>query len=116
MQRLFDYLIDAGSLPILGEITAPPTEFTSLSEVFTTTYLHEQKITKEINTLAHEALSSQDYSTFNFLQWYVAEQHQEEKLFKTVLDKISMLENSSNGLFLIDKDLGKMTENNLTGN
>lgn len=116
MQRLFDYLIDAGSVPILGAITAPPIEFDSLAEVFETTYLHEQKITKEINTLAHEALVSQDYSTFNFLQWYVAEQHEEEKLFKTILDKMGMLENSSNGLFLIDKDLGKMNENKLTDN
>lgn len=24
-------------------------------------------------------MTSQDYPTFNFLQWYVAEQHEEEK-------------------------------------
>ncbi|MEF3495197.1 ferritin-like domain-containing protein, partial [Citrobacter freundii] len=32
----------------------------------------------------------QDYPTFNFLQWYVAEQHEEEKLFKSVIDKLSL--------------------------
>ena len=45
-------------------------------------------ITEKINKLAHVAFSTQDYSTFNFLQWYVAEQHEEEKLFKGVLDKL----------------------------
>ncbi len=28
--------------------------------------------------------------TFNFLQWYVAEQHEEEKLFKSVIDKLTL--------------------------
>lgn len=108
MQRLFNYLSDAGALPVIGTIEAPPITFASVNDLFQQTYHHEQLITGKINELAHAAISSQDYSTFNFLQWYVAEQHEEEKLFKTVLDKLGMLENSSNGLFLIDKDLGEM--------
>ncbi|WP_294909400.1 non-heme ferritin [Tatumella sp. UBA2305] len=111
MQRLFDYLSDTGALPVLGSIDAPPVTFESLSDVFTRTYQHEQLITGKINELAHAAMTTQDYSTFNFLQWYVAEQHEEEKIFKNVLDKLGMLENSSNGAFLLDKDLGRMNSN-----
>ncbi len=108
MQRLFDYLSDTGALPVLGSIDAPPITFDSLHDVFTRTYQHEQLITRKINELVHAAMTTQDYSTFNFLQWYVAEQHEEEKTFKNVLDKLGMLENSSNGAFLLDKDLGRM--------
>ena len=108
MQRLFDYLSDTGALPVLGSIDAPPVTFKSLSDVFAQTYEHEQLITGKINELAHAAMTTHDYSTFNFLQWYVAEQHEEEKIFKTVLDKLGMLENSSNGAFLLDKDLARM--------
>ncbi len=50
-------------------------------------------------------MTTQDYSTFNFLQWYVAEQHEEEKLFKSVLDKLDMVGESGKALFLLDKDL-----------
>ena len=39
-------------------------------------------------------MTTQDYSTFNFLQWYVAEQHEEEKLFKSILDKLAMVGDS----------------------
>ena len=67
-----------------------------------------QKAIVEINELAHAAMSSHDYSTFNFLQWYVAEQHEEEKLFKSVLDKLALVGTSGKGLFFIDKDLKKM--------
>lgn len=108
MQRLFDYLSDTGAMPVLGTIAAPPVAYNSLTELFQQTLEHEQLITAKINELAHAAMSTQDYSTFNFLQWYVSEQHEEEKLFKTVLDKLALVGDSGNALFLIDKDLARM--------
>ncbi|WAY96549.1 ferritin-like domain-containing protein, partial [Serratia marcescens] len=92
----------------LGSIAAPPVAFESLADVFQQTYEHEQLITRQINELAHAAMTAHDYSTFNFLQWYVAEQHEEEKLFKSVLDKLALVGTSGKGLFFIDKDLKKM--------
>ncbi|MEE3649508.1 MULTISPECIES: non-heme ferritin [unclassified Brenneria] len=111
MQRLFNYLDDTGSMPVLGTIAAPPVEFTSLADVFKLTYEHEQLITGKINELAHAAMALQDYSTFNFLQWYVAEQHEEEKLFRSILDKLALVNTSEGGLFFIDQDLKKMAAN-----
>ncbi|MDE1515639.1 MULTISPECIES: non-heme ferritin [Vibrio] len=105
MQRLFTYVSETGALPILGAIAAPRHDFASLGEVFRETYQHEQKITQQINKLAHVAFSNQDYSTFNFLQWYVAEQHEEEKLFKGILDKLELVGEDGKALFFIDKDL-----------
>lgn len=112
MQRLFDYLSDTGAMPVLGSIAAPPVAFNSLADVFEQTYEHEQLITRKINELAHAAMTTQDYSTFHFLQWYVAEQHEEEKLFKAVLDKLALVGNSGKGLFFVDKDLAKMDGEN----
>lgn len=112
MQRLFDYLSDTGAMPVLGSIAAPPVAFNSLADVFEQTYEHEQLITCKINELAHAAMTTQDYSTFHFLQWYVAEQHEEEKLFKAVLDKLALVGNSGKGLFFVDKDLAKMDGEN----
>ncbi|MGX9418583.1 non-heme ferritin [Vibrio sp. RC27] len=108
MQRLFTYVSETGSLPILGSIEAPKYEFESLGDVFRETYEHEQMITEKINQLAHAAFTTQDYSTFNFLQWYVAEQHEEEKLFKGILDKIELVGEDGKALFFIDKDLAVM--------
>lgn len=110
MQRLFTYVSETGSMPILGTIEAPKHEFASLGDVFRETYEHEQLITKQINKLAHVAFTSQDYSTFNFLQWYVAEQHEEEKLFKGILDKIELVGEDGKALFFIDKDLAAMAK------
>ena len=112
MQRLFDYLSDTGAMPVLGSIAAPPVSFNSLADLFEQTYQHEQLITRKINELAHAAMTTQDYSTFHFLQWYVAEQHEEEKLFKSVLDKLALVGDSGGSLFLVDKDLAKMDGDN----
>lgn len=108
MHRLFTYVSEAGGLPILGAIEAPQAEYDSLLSLFEMTFEHEQMITRAINALAHSAFSSQDYSTFNFLQWYVAEQHEEEKLFKSIVDKIRLIGEDGKALFFIDKDLAKM--------
>lgn len=110
MNRLFTYVSETGALPILGTIEAPAHQFASLSDVFQETYKHECLVTERINSLAHAAFQSQDYSTFNFLQWYVAEQHEEEKLFKGILDKIELVGENGQALFFIDKDLAELAK------
>jgi len=114
MTRLFTYVSETGSLPILGGIDAPPHEFESLADIFEKTYEHECHITNQINELAHQAFTNQDYSTFNFLQWYVAEQHEEETLFKSILDKINLVGQDGHALFFVDKDLAEMAKTGST--
>ncbi|EBF1801027.1 ferritin, partial [Salmonella enterica] len=80
----------------------------SLMALFKKTYEHEQLITHKINELVHVTISTQDYPTFNFLQWYVAEQHEEEKLFKSILDKLALAGDTGEGLYLIDKEIASM--------
>ena len=106
MQRLFTYVNETGGLAIVGQIDAPPVDFKSVNDIFQETYDHEVFITAKINQLAKIAQQEDDFSTFNFLQWYVAEQHEEEKLFKSIIDKIEMI--GPNGLFFIDKEVENM--------
>ncbi|EAA8390484.1 non-heme ferritin [Salmonella enterica subsp. diarizonae] len=108
MQRLFSYLTDTGCMPRIGAVESPVVEFDSLMALFKKTYEHEQLITHKINELVHVTISTQDYPTFNFLQWYVAEQHEEEKLFKSILDKLALAGDTGEGLYLIDKEIASM--------
>lgn len=110
MKRLFTYVSETGAVPLIGTIEAPKDSYQSLRDVFRETYEHEQLVTKAINDLAHTAFVAQDYSTFNFLQWYVSEQHEEEKLFKGILDKIELVGEDGKALFFIDKDLAQLAK------
>ncbi|VEI44734.1 ferritin-like protein 2 [Actinobacillus equuli] len=51
---------------------------------------------------------AKDYSSFNFLQWYVAEQHEEEFLFNSILNKFKLLGEDGKALYYIDKDLEQL--------
>ena len=105
MQQLFTYVNETGALAKLGVIDAPPTDYESVTDVFDKIYEHERHVTQEINNLVDAALAEKDYSTFNFLQWYVAEQHEEERLFKSILDKIQIIGTESRGLYHFDQQI-----------
>ncbi|TNH00428.1 non-heme ferritin [Testudinibacter sp. TR-2022] len=105
MQKLFQYLNDTGIMPVLGELDAPRADFSSLREIFELTLEHEKLVTKKINKLVEVTFECGDQSSFNFLQWYVAEQHEEEKLFNSILDKFNLLGDSGLSLYFLDKEL-----------
>ncbi|CBG40689.1 ferritin [Helicobacter mustelae] len=104
-KKLITYLNETDSKVELEAIPAPTNEFKSLLQVFEATYEHEKQITKSINELVDHMLAHKDYATFNFLQWYVAEQHEEEALFRDIVNKLTMVGDNGNGLYLIDQYL-----------
>lgn len=108
MRRLVNYLHETGALAVIKGMQAPPSSFTSLTEMFEQIYKHEQFITGKINDLVHLANTEPDYSTLQFLQWYVAEQHQEEFLFKGILDKINLIGIQGQGIFFIDREIANL--------
>lgn len=105
-RKLFDYVNETGSLALIKAIDAPPSSFDSLKEVFEKTLAHEKSITEAINALVDNALAQKDYSTFNFLQWYVSEQHEEEHLFMSILDLFGIVEPNGRNLLMIDREIG----------
>ena len=113
MRRLFNYLQETGAFAIISGMQAPPTEFASLTEMFEQIYEHEQLVTSKINDLVHLANTEPDYATLQFLQWYISEQHQEEFLFKSILDKIKLIGTEGQGVFFIDREVANMAVNNL---
>ncbi len=105
MEKIFSYINETGAMAKLGAIDAPPTEFNSFTELFEEIYEHEKFITQKINELVALAFELKDFSTFNFLQWYVSEQHEEENLFGSIVDKIKLLGDDKKNLFFIDRDI-----------
>ena len=108
MMRLFTYVSEAGSQATVGALKEPPNQFESLKDVIEQTYEHELLVTKFINELVGFAIEEKDYSTHNFLQWFIAEQHEEEALFKGILDKIELIGTEGTGLYMIDREIKEL--------
>ncbi|NJN64935.1 MAG: non-heme ferritin [Acidobacteria bacterium] len=107
MYRLFDYVSQSGEQPVIPALEKPPHEFGSVREVFERILEHERFITARINDLVATTFERRDFFTFNFLQWYVAEQHEEEALFKTLLDKLTLVGTDDRGLYFFDAELSR---------
>jgi ferritin len=85
--------------------TEPPKTFKSVQAAFELVLSHEIKVSNEINKLVETCLKERDYTTHNFLQWYVSEQIEEEALARKVLDKLKLIGGEKGGLYLFDRDL-----------
>jgi ferritin len=107
--KLVHYVNDRGGKAALMSLSAPETNFGTLKEVFEQVMEHERYITSSINDLYEVTLNEKDYTTGNFLQWYITEQIEEESTMSTILDKISLVGSDKSGMFHIDKELSAMS-------
>ncbi|PIQ82159.1 MAG: ferritin [Candidatus Omnitrophica bacterium CG11_big_fil_rev_8_21_14_0_20_64_10] len=111
MMKLFRYVNAAGGYAAIGEVGKPPQKFESLQQIMEKTLEHERDLTRKINGLVGACLAEKDYSTFNFLQWYVAEQHEEERVLQLILDLLKISGADGRGLLLVDKEIGALGGN-----
>jgi len=109
MMKILRYINERGGKAIVPELQKPATEFDSLQAIFDDLLKHEELITNSINELVFRCLELRDYTTHNFLQWYVAEQIEEEAVARTILDKINMIGDDKGGLYLFDRDIENLT-------
>jgi len=103
--KIFNYLLEMDAQAIVPAVAQPPKTFKSVPDAFKSSYAHEQKVTKAINTLVDLAIKETDHATHNFLQWYVDEQREEETLMRYILDKITLIGDGPQSLYFIDKEI-----------
>ena len=109
MLKLIKFMTERGADALVPAIAEPPSNFTNLKALFTELLEHEMGVTNEINKLVHLTLGEQDYTTHNFLQWYVAEQIEEEALARTILDKLKIIgTESGSGIYMFDRDIAQI--------
>lgn len=107
--KQFDYVHDVGGKVTIKAVDAPETEFNSTIHAFEVTLAHERKVTASINELVKQALAESDFATHNFLQWFIAEQVEEEALVNNLLSKLRMIGDNSSALYLLNAELAQRT-------
>lgn len=107
--HMFGHLLERGAAPELADIKAPPAEFGGLTEIFEKTLLHEESVTRRINKLASLAMSEDDHATYNFLQWYINEQVEEESTAGLILQKLRFIGDNASMLYTLDAEMGTRT-------
>jgi len=105
MLKLIHFINDRGGFASIPNLVAPMQTYPSINHAFKALLEHEIMVSQSINNLVELSLNEKDYTTHNFLQWYVAEQIEEEALARTLLDKLELIGDEKSGLYLFDKDI-----------
>jgi ferritin len=110
MLKLVKFINERGGKSVIPAVSQPPTEFSTLKDIFDLLLEHELNVTESINNVVDICLKEKDYTTHNFMQWYVSEQLEEEALARNIKDKLNMIGNDKGGLYLFDRDLEMMAK------
>ncbi len=110
MTKLVKFINERGGKAIVPALPETKSEFNSLNELFEDFLASEVFVTQKINEVIFECLNHKDYNTHNFMQWYVAEQLEEEAQARTMLDKLNIIGDDKTGHYMFDRDIMKMSE------
>ncbi len=106
MLKFIKYINERGGHAIVPKIDQPPREFKGIKQAFEASLEHEQMVTRSINNIVGICLDEKDFTTHNWIQWFVDEQLEEESSVQSLLDKLNLL--GDGNLYMFDRDIMAM--------
>jgi ferritin len=113
MMKIVEYILQRGAEVKVTAIPAPHTTPESIYHCFDKIFEHEVDNTKAVYKLVKMSFDDEDWATWNFMQWFVKEQIEEETLIMNLRDKMKIAGGSnknSNDLYTLDRDLETMPD------
>lgn len=104
--KFYNYINSRGGRVLLTKVEGPKTEWPSPLEGFATALDHEKMISGRINNLVDLANKENDHASHQFLMWFVSEQVEEEESVGRIVEKLKLVGDSPNGLYMMDRELG----------
>jgi ferritin len=108
MMKFLEYILERGSTVKVEAIPGPGVAPVSIYDCFEKAFLQEVDNTEQIYKIVKLSFAEADWATWNFLQWFVKEQAEEETLIMNMLDKLKIAggeKASGESLYSIDRDL-----------
>jgi ferritin len=110
MMKILEYILKRGGEVLVTAIPAPSENPLSINNCFEKVLSHEVDNTKGIYKLVKMSFDEEDWATWNFMQWFVKEQVEEETLAMNLLNKMKIAGGekiNNNTLYSLDRDLEK---------
>ncbi len=113
MMKILEYILERGGHVQITALPAPPSDPDSVKTCFEGIFTHEVSNTKGIYAVVKMSLVEEDWATWNFMQWFVKEQVEEEDFAADLLDRLQLLGGEKPnlaGLYELDKEMGKQVD------
>jgi ferritin len=108
MLKLVHYLNDRGGNVVFSPMDPLDLKFKTLVDLFHQVLKHEEFISASINALYDVCTKEKDFSSANYLQWYITEQIEEESTVRSILDQLKLTGTDKGGMFLMDKEFATL--------
>ena len=108
MTKILEYILERGAKVNIEAIPAPPEDPKSIQDCFEKTFGHEVDNTKGIYKVVKMSFDEEDWATWNFMQWFVKEQTEEETMLMNMLDKLKIAggeKATGESLYSLDRDM-----------
>ena len=108
MIKIIKFINEVNGKAIIPKLEAPIPNFDSIKDALVQSLKNENHVTSSINELTSLALDEKDHASYNFLQWFVEEQLEEEQQFQFLIDRINMIGEEGLSIHAMDKLMGKL--------
>jgi len=108
--KFIKYITDVGAEVDLPRVEAPQSQFRSAEEAVSLSLSQEMRVTEQINELVHISKQEADYTSENFLQWFVEEQLEEVSSMHDLLSLVKRAGESN--LLLVEEHLARKLAHN----
>ncbi|MHA4806809.1 ferritin [Flavitalea flava] len=108
MMKFLEYILKRGAKVVVTAIPAPGPDPTSVNNCFEKVFQSEVENTSKIYRILEMSMAEKDWATWNFIQWFVKEQTEEETLAMELLDRIKIAggeKANDDALYSLDQDL-----------
>lgn len=103
--RLYDFLVSCGVSVRLGAMAAPATSYQSPRAALEAGLAHEEMVTGQIKRMFEVAHEAKEYTAQPLLHWFLAEQVEEEDLFRKTLHDVTLAGDTPFHMLQLDRQL-----------
>jgi len=103
MLKIVRYINERDGKAVIPAIKQPPADFQAVRAMFEKVLEHEQFVSASINEIVALCVKENDFTTQNWVQWFVNEQIEEEAAVREILDKLNLV--GDNFLYMFDRDI-----------
>jgi ferritin len=105
--KFYDYLHSRGATVELLSIKQASTSYDSPLSAFEFAFSHEKEVTSAIHEMYDLAVTLKDYESQNMLDWFIAEQIEEQQQTQYFVDRFKFARKDPCAILQIDREAGK---------
>lgn len=105
--KFYDYLVTMDEKPVLQSLAEPKNDYVNAMDVLQSSLAQEKDVTSNIYALVTLADELQEHSTLSFLDWFIEEQMEEEKMFRDIIARMAHIEEGGEYFLKMNDDFAE---------